>query len=197
VVPTEPKPVSKRKKAKRVIQPLTEKTQTKAGKPGVEAPGPLPELKQMSIQRKTDEWTTVRRNGKKCKKEKGVVPKEVKILLEETQKARGKKYGGYILRMSKAGGEGSVNTEVVEVTEADLIKNLWNELSKKKCAPKLKRLKKVGRDKLYVEPENADTIKLLQNASFDLLREKSSYNNLRGRDRSRGRWCRRSVGEAE
>jgi len=96
-----------------------------------------------------------------------VVPREIKILLEETQKSHGKRYGGYILK-EKVTGEGSGKGEVVEATESELIKNLWSELSKKKCAPKFIRLKKVGQDTLYVEPENEEMRKLLQNASLDI-----------------------------
>jgi len=51
-----------------------------------------------------------------------------------------------------------------------MIKNLWDELAKKKCALRFKRLKKVGKDRLYVEPENEETRKLLQKASLDIRR---------------------------
>jgi len=51
-----------------------------------------------------------------------------------------------------------------------MIKNLWEMLSKKKCAPRFKKLKKVGREKVYIEPENEETRKLLQKASLDTRR---------------------------
>lgn len=71
------------------------------------------------------------RKVKRGKKEKRLVPKEVKILLGETQKARGKKYRGYILKARKESSDGSGNGKVAEVTEAELLKNLWTEISKK------------------------------------------------------------------
>jgi len=124
----------------------------------------------MTVLGKADGWTTVKSNGKR--KEKRVVPREVKILLEELKKSHGKRYGGYILKEKKVTGEGSGKGDVVEATESELIKNLWSELSKKKCAPKFIRLKKEGQ-------------------------EKSSYNYIRGPDGSRGRKCRRLVGRTE
>ncbi|XP_050064894.1 uncharacterized protein LOC126553825 [Aphis gossypii] len=93
------------------------------------------------------------------------------MLLEETQKARENKHEGYVLSWSPKREEESEEPKVTsEVTEAQMVKNLWDELEKKKCAPRFKRLKKVGKDRLYVEPENEETRKLLQNASLDIRR---------------------------
>lgn len=145
------KPVPQEKGRKRVEIPV---------RPLLEQPKP-----------KTEEWTTVKRKEKRKKSQKRVVPDEVRMLLEETQKARENKHGGYVLSWSPKREEESEEPKVTsEVTEAQMVKNLWDELAKKKCAPRFKRLKKVGKDRLYVEPENEETRKLLQNASLDIRR---------------------------
>lgn len=105
---------------------------------------------------------------RKRKKEKRVVPEEVRILLEEKKKTRAKKYGGYILRVGQIGEEGPGKPRAAEATEAEMVKTLWDVLSRKKCAPVMRKIKKVGRDKLYIEPENKETRKLLQNTSLDI-----------------------------
>jgi len=145
------KPVPQEKGRKRVEIPV---------RPLLEQPKPI-----------TEEWTTVKRKVKRKSSQKRVVPDEVRMLLEETKKARENKHGGYVLSWSPKREEKSEEPKVTsEVTEAQMIKNLWDELAKKKCAPKFKRLKKVGKDRLYVEPENEETRKLLQNASLDIRR---------------------------
>jgi len=92
----DPEAVSKRKKGKTPKSVPTEKPKAKAEAKVAKAAGALPGLKPMTVTGKADGWTTVRSNGKR--KEKRVVPREVRILLEEIQKSHGKKYGGYILK---------------------------------------------------------------------------------------------------
>ncbi|KAE9525680.1 hypothetical protein AGLY_014207 [Aphis glycines] len=153
------------KKPKKGAEPVPKEKGRKRAKIPVR---PLPAQQKP----KTSEWTTEKRKDRKRNKsKKRVVPDEVRIFLEETQKARENKYGGYVLNWAPKIEEGSEKPKVTpEVTEAQMIKNLWEVLSKKKCAPRFKRLKKVGKDRLYAEPENEETRKLLQKASLDIRR---------------------------
>ncbi|CAH1731123.1 unnamed protein product [Aphis gossypii] len=147
-------------KPKKVAKPVLQEK----GRKRVEFPGRLEQPKP-----KAAEWTTVKKKERKKKSQKRVVPNEVRILLEEIQKARDNKHGGYVLNWAPKRDEGSEKPKVTsEVTEAQMIKNLWDELAKKKCAPRLKRLKKVGKDRLHEDPENEETRTLLQKASLDI-----------------------------
>ncbi|KAE9521654.1 hypothetical protein AGLY_017950 [Aphis glycines] len=101
---------------------------------------------------KAAEWTTVKRKEKKkkSKSSKRVVPNEVRILFEETQKVREKNQGGYVLNWAPSGKEGSERPKVApEATEVQIIKNLWEVLSKKKCVLRFRKLKKVVGDRFF------------------------------------------------